>query len=63
MGLTDKTTVAAYTMAIGTAAGGLTVNELVALGGLGLAIATFILNAVYKHLHYKLQKAAHDAEK
>ncbi|WP_142847090.1 HP1 family phage holin [Telmatospirillum sp. J64-1] len=65
MGLTDKTpTITAYATSLGTAAGAasLTVNEWVAICGLGLAVATFAVNAVYKHLHYRLEKARHVAE-
>jgi hypothetical protein len=34
---------------------GMSVNEWLALGGFLLGFATFIVNAVYKHLNYKLQ--------
>jgi hypothetical protein len=49
-----QSTALAYASSLGTAAFGLTVNELVAIGGLLLALATFALNWRYKHLHYKL---------
>lgn len=38
------------------AVGGWTANEIAAFGGLGLAIAGFLLNWWYKHQHLKLAR-------
>lgn len=54
---TTTSTVAAYASSLSVAGAAITVNEAVALGGLGLAAATFIVNVVYKHLHYRLAVA------
>lgn len=63
MGLTDKTsTAASYVASIGAVGASLTLNELVAVVGLVLAVLTFAVNVTFKVLHYRLQKAAHDAE-
>ena len=49
-------TAASYTASINLGVWGLTVNEWVALIGVGLAVATFVVNSIYKHLNYKLNK-------
>lgn len=54
-------TITAYASSLGLSAVSLTVNELVALGGLVLAILTFVVNLVYKHLHYRLAAAKANA--
>ena len=51
MGLTEKM---AYGTSAATTICGLTVNEAVALAGLLLAIGTFAVNWIYKHLNYRL---------
>lgn len=49
--------VATYTASGVTAGvGAVTVNELVALGGLLIAFATFCINWYYRHKHYHLTK-------
>ncbi|KJS35909.1 MAG: hypothetical protein VR70_14910 [Rhodospirillaceae bacterium BRH_c57] len=63
MGLTDKSSTTAYLASLTVAGGSLSVNEAVALAGLVLAVATFAANLVYKHLHYRLEKARLDAER
>lgn len=65
MGLSDNTTTAAaYGASLGTAAGAsLTVNELAAVIGIALAVVTFVVNLVYKHLNYRLKKEVYLAEK
>lgn len=63
MGLTDKTaTAASYVTSIGAFGAGMTLNEVVALIGVALAVLTFLVNVAFKVLHYRLQKARHDAE-
>lgn len=63
MGLTDKTaSAAAYVTSAGAFGAGMTLNEAVAVTGLVLAVLTFLVNVTFKYLHYRLQKAAHDAE-
>jgi hypothetical protein len=52
--LDRNTTVSAYVSSLGLSALSLNLNELVALGGLALAAATFLINWRYKHLHYRL---------
>lgn len=47
-------TTASYLSSFGISAVSLNVNEAVALAGLVLALATFLINWRYKHLHYKL---------
>ena len=55
--ITDKATSAAsLATGVGVGVWGLTVNEWVAIGGFGLALITVIINAVYKHLHYRLER-------
>lgn len=49
----NKTT---YAGGITAAVGGWTANEIAAFGGLGLAIAGFLLNWWYKHQHLKLMR-------
>lgn len=53
---TNPTTVS-YASSLGTVLFSLNVNELVALGGLLLAVLTFLINWRYKHLHYRLAAA------
>ena len=48
---------AAYTAAGGTIILGLTANELAALIGVGIAIATFLMNAWFKWQHLKIARA------
>ncbi|MGY0794305.1 HP1 family phage holin [Azospirillum argentinense] len=50
---TNPTTLS-YASSLGTVVFSLNVNELVALGGLVLALLTFVINWRYKHLHYRL---------
>lgn len=45
-----------YTASAGTIVFGLTVNEWGVLIGTILAIATFVVNWVYRHKHYQLRK-------
>lgn len=53
----DKPAVASYTTSgVITIWGGLAINEWLAITGIVLGIGTFIVNMVYKHLHYKLDK-------
>lgn len=57
--MTDTPTpasISAYTTSLATSgvALGLNVNEMIAISGLALAVATFVVNLIYKHLHYKL---------
>lgn len=53
---TNPTTLS-YASSLGTVAFSLSVNEVVALGGLVLALMTFLINWRYKHLHYRLAAA------
>ncbi len=55
--MAEKTTTAASYITSGTMTlvGGYTVNEWLAVTGIILGIATFIVNWVYKHKHYKLE--------
>lgn len=55
--LDRNTTVTAYVSSLGLAGMSLNLNELVALGGLVLAAATFLINWRYRHLHYRLAAA------
>lgn len=63
MGLTDKSSATSYLASLVVGIGSLSVNEVVAVAGLGLAVATFAVNVVYKHLDYKMKKARYVAEK
>jgi hypothetical protein len=36
--------------------GGLTANEFAAISGVVIAVAGFVVNWIYKHKHYKLEK-------
>lgn len=47
---------AAYTAAGGTILLGFTANELAALIGVGIAIATFLMNAWFKWQHLRIAK-------
>ena len=50
-------TVTSYTTSGGVVViGGLSANELAAAGGLLLAAATFVVNWVYQHKRYQLDK-------
>lgn len=55
------TTASAYASSLGLTVFGLGVNELAALGGLLLAILTFVINWRYKALHYRLAAKALEA--
>lgn len=45
------------------AAGGLSFNEWMMLGGFLIALATFLVNWYYRHKHYKLaERRAQDEE-
>ena len=48
--------VTAYTAAFITIVSGMTVNEFVALGGLLIGLATFVINWLYKHKNFKLEE-------
>jgi len=51
----------AYSASGGTvAAGWLTLNEWALITGIAGTILTIAINIVYKHLHYKLEKAKTD---
>lgn len=55
--MSNSFSTAAYVASGGTVAvGTLTANEIAALAGVFLAFATFVVNVVYKHLHYRLVK-------
>lgn len=54
--MTDKTSGIAYTTSIAASGAGLTLNEWVAVGGLFLAFLTFLVNAVFRYLHYRLEQ-------
>jgi hypothetical protein len=51
---------ASYTMGLGTTIAGLALNEWMMIFGVVITFATFVVNAVYKHLHYKLQRDSTD---
>jgi len=54
----DKiSTPASYGTSAGTAILGYSVNEFVSLVGLGLAVATFVVNWVYRRREWKLKQA------
>jgi hypothetical protein len=50
----DSTTTLAYGASLGTTALSFNVNEIVAIGGLALAVITCAINWYYKHRHYQL---------
>lgn len=52
--MVDRNTAAAYASSFGISALSITVNEFVAVAGLVLAFATFVVNWRYRHLHYRL---------
>lgn len=55
----DKATITTYAASGTGFLAGLTTNEKVAVASVGIAIGTFFLNWVYKHMHYRLaQKEA-----
>tara|TARA_R110000803_G_scaffold54731_5_gene111476 strand:+ start:244 stop:441 length:198 start_codon:yes stop_codon:yes gene_type:complete len=55
----DKTTLTTYAASGTGFLAGLTTNDKVAAASVAIALGTFILNWVYKHMHYRLaQKAA-----
>ncbi|MEJ1409385.1 MAG: phage holin [Candidatus Sedimenticola sp. (ex Thyasira tokunagai)] len=55
--IADLATGTSYTVSAGTmVVGGLTINEIAAVGGLLLGFATFAVNWVYRHKHFKLAK-------
>jgi hypothetical protein len=60
MGLDKATggaaTSAAYITSAGAVGGALTLNEIAALVGVVLAVATFAVNLTFKWLHYRLDK-------
>lgn len=63
MGLTDKSSATSYVASLVVGLGSMSVNEVVAVAGLGLALATFVTNVIYKHLEYKMKKARYVPEK
>ena len=53
-----------YTTGLTVAGFSFSFNELIAVAGLVIAAATFVINWRYKHLRYRLEKEAlHAAEK
>ena len=58
--IAEVATSASYTLSAGTVIAGLTINEVAAIGGLVLAIATFAINWIYRHRHYQLAKSQSD---
>ena len=50
------TSAASYVTAGTATVVGFTFNEWLTLGGLFFVAATFVVNSIYKHLHYKLAK-------
>mgnify|MGYP003127841275 FL=1 len=60
----DKATLTTYAASGTGFFAGLTTNDKVAAVSVGIALGTFILNWVYKHLHYRLEQkaASHKAE-
>ena len=60
--MTEKiTTVVSYAASGTLMVGGLAMNELVAIIGLTLAIATFVVNWFYKHKHLQLARESKKA--
>jgi len=49
-------TAASYSASVVTTLAGLTINEWVALGGLCIGLATFLVNLWYRHQLVKLQR-------
>jgi hypothetical protein len=47
---------ASYMTGVGTTVAGLALNEWMMIFGVAITFATFVVNAVYKHLHYMLQR-------
>ena len=45
-----------YLSGLAVGAWSLSFNELIALAGLCIALGTFAVNLIYKHLHYRLAK-------
>ena len=43
-----------YTTALSTSIYGFAVNEWLMIAGLFFTAATFVVNSIYKHLHYKM---------
>lgn len=61
--MSDLTSKASYTTStLVTVLGGISLNEFAAITGAVLALATFLVNWRYKHLHYKLKKDGKDAD-
>ncbi len=59
--ITHAVTTASYTASGGTVLiAGFTANEVAAIGGLLLALATFLVNWYYRHKHYSLAVARAD---
>ncbi|WP_020408939.1 HP1 family phage holin [Hahella ganghwensis] len=57
----DKTTAASYFTSVGIGvAGSMTFNQWLALGGFGLAAATFCVNWYYKRKEFKLKEEYHN---
>ncbi|AXO13780.1 holin [Thalassospira indica] len=55
----DKTTITTYAASGAGFLTGMTTNEKVAVASVVIALGTFVLNWIYKHMHYRLaQKAA-----
>lgn len=53
----DTTNTAYMASALATLAG-YSINELVALAGIAIALLTFLVNLVFKYLHYRLAEKA-----
>ncbi len=49
-----------YLTGLSVSAFSISFNEMIALAGLAIAAATFLINWRYKHLHYLLDKRARD---
>tara|TARA_R110000737_G_scaffold293706_1_gene300266 strand:- start:825 stop:1019 length:195 start_codon:yes stop_codon:yes gene_type:complete len=54
---------ASYVTAVGTTVAGLALNEWMMVFGIIITFATFVVNAVYKHLHYTLQRDSAEKSK
>ena len=55
--MSEKANLAAtYSASAVTTLAGLTINEWVALAGIGLGVGTFCINWWYKHQHLKLDR-------
>ena len=55
--MTEKiTTGASYMTSGGLVLGGLAINDWVAIVGIALGVATFVVNLIYKHKHLELER-------